>query len=49
MFVPAVADNAYFAQHVSLPGFNASITAPNTKWILYGGSLAGGQTALSVK
>ncbi|KAM0315814.1 hypothetical protein ACHAO8_003668 [Botrytis cinerea] len=47
--IPAVADNAYFAQHVSLPGLNASITAPDTKWILYGGSLAGGQTALSVK
>ncbi|KAF7879001.1 hypothetical protein EAF04_000201 [Stromatinia cepivora] len=44
-----VADNAYFAQHISLPGVNANITAPNTKWILYGGSLAGGQTALSVK
>ncbi|KAA8576690.1 hypothetical protein MFRU_014g01720 [Monilinia fructicola] len=44
-----VADNAYFAQHVSLPGVNASINAPDTKWILYGGSLAGGQTALSVK
>ncbi|ESZ98251.1 hypothetical protein SBOR_1347 [Sclerotinia borealis F-4128] len=44
-----VADNAYFAQHVVIPGLNASINAPGTKWILYGGSLAGGQTALSVK
>ncbi|TID15117.1 hypothetical protein E6O75_ATG08370 [Venturia nashicola] len=44
-----IADNAYFAQHVRLPGFNASINAPSSPWILYGGSLAGAQTAFSVK
>ncbi|KAM3089064.1 hypothetical protein ACMFMG_000682 [Clarireedia jacksonii] len=44
-----IADNVYFAQHITLPGVNSSIKAPDTKWILYGGSLAGGQTALSVK
>lgn len=44
----AIADNVYLAQHVKLPGFNSSINAPNTPWILYGGSLAGAQTAFSV-
>ncbi|RDW60239.1 hypothetical protein BP5796_11845 [Coleophoma crateriformis] len=44
-----IADNAYFAQHATFPGVNASLTAPNTPWILYGGSLAGAQTAFSVK
>lgn len=45
----AIADNAYFAQHAIFPGINCSLTAPNTPWILYGGSLAGAQTAFSVK
>ncbi|KAL9069355.1 MAG: hypothetical protein Q9157_006194 [Trypethelium eluteriae] len=44
-----IADNAYFAQHVQLPSINGSINAPDTPWILYGGSLAGAQTAFSVK
>ncbi|KAI9667512.1 MAG: hypothetical protein M1821_000328 [Bathelium mastoideum] len=44
-----IADNAYFAQHVSLPGVNVSLNAPDTPWILYGGSLAGAQTAFSIK
>ncbi|PPJ54669.1 hypothetical protein CBER1_05977 [Cercospora berteroae] len=44
-----IADNAYFAQHATFPGVNATLTAPDTPWILYGGSLAGAQTALSVK
>ncbi|PQE06585.1 extracelular serine carboxypeptidase protein [Rutstroemia sp. NJR-2017a BVV2] len=29
-----IADNVYFAQHITLPGVNASIKAPDTKWIL---------------
>ncbi|WPH03942.1 extracelular serine carboxypeptidase [Acrodontium crateriforme] len=44
-----IADNAYFAQHAKFPGVNASLNAPNTPWILYGGSLAGAQTAFSLK
>ena len=45
----AIADNAYFAQHAKFPGINASLNAPDTPWILYGGSLAGAQTAFSIK
>ena len=45
----AIADNAYFAQHAVFPGVNDNLTAPGTPWILYGGSLAGAQTAFSVK
>ncbi|PNS15019.1 cell division control protein 42 [Sphaceloma murrayae] len=44
-----IADNAYFAQHATFPGVNATLTAPSTPWILYGGSLAGAQTAFSLK
>lgn len=44
-----IADNAYFAQHATFPGVNGALTAPDTPWILYGGSLAGAQTAFSVK
>ncbi|KAL1844314.1 hypothetical protein VTK73DRAFT_2616 [Phialemonium thermophilum] len=44
-----IADAAYFAQHVVFPGINESLTAPGTPWILYGGSLAGGQTAMALK
>ncbi|KAG9231604.1 extracelular serine carboxypeptidase-like protein [Amylocarpus encephaloides] len=44
-----IADNAYFAQHAVFPGVGANLTAPKAPWILYGGSLAGGQTAFSVK
>ncbi|CEJ91941.1 hypothetical protein VHEMI07623 [[Torrubiella] hemipterigena] len=45
-----IADNAYFAQHAQFPGVNStSINAPQTPWILYGGSLAGAQTAFSLK
>ncbi|KAK4544242.1 hypothetical protein LTR36_004452 [Oleoguttula mirabilis] len=44
-----IADNAYFAQHATFPGVNATLTAPGTPWILYGGSLAGAQTAFSLK
>ena len=44
-----IADNAYFAQHAAFPGIDANLTAPGTPWILYGGSLAGAQTAFSLK
>ncbi|KAE8441112.1 hypothetical protein EG329_005854 [Mollisiaceae sp. DMI_Dod_QoI] len=43
-----IADNAYFAQHATFPGVSGNLTAPGTPWILYGGSLAGGETAFSV-
>lgn len=44
-----IADNQYFATHVQFPGINADLTAPKTPWILYGGSLAGAETAFSMK
>ena len=44
-----IADNAYFASHATFPGIKGNLSAPNTPWILYGGSLAGAQTAFSVK
>ncbi|KAI1611606.1 extracelular serine carboxypeptidase [Exophiala viscosa] len=46
-----IADNAYFAQNVVLPANitnGANLSAPGTPWILYGGSLAGAQTAFSL-
>lgn len=45
-----IADNAYFAQHAIFPGVdgNKSLNAPEFPWILYGGSLAGAQTAFSL-
>ena len=44
-----IADNAYFATHATFPGVAGNLSAPGTPWILYGGSLAGAQTAFSVK
>ncbi|TRX91921.1 hypothetical protein FHL15_007240 [Xylaria flabelliformis] len=44
-----IADNSYFAQNAVFPGVKGNITAPQTPWILYGGSLAGAQTAFSIK
>lgn len=44
-----IADFAYFAQHVTFPGVSANLSAPATPWIMYGGSLAGAQTAFTVK
>ncbi|KAI1633769.1 serine carboxypeptidase S28-domain-containing protein [Biscogniauxia mediterranea] len=44
-----IADNAYFAQNAVFPGIDGDLTAPGTPWILYGGSLAGAQTAFSIK
>ncbi|KAL0935583.1 serine carboxypeptidase s28 [Colletotrichum truncatum] len=39
----ALADTAYFAQNIVFPGklSNVSLTAPDTPWIMYGGSYAG--------
>lgn len=46
----ALADTAYFAKHVTFPGFeHVNLTAPGTPWILYGGSYAGGFVALMRK
>lgn len=39
----------YFAKHAVFPGVKGNLTAPGTSWILYGGSLAGAETAFSVK
>ncbi|KAI4183956.1 MAG: hypothetical protein L6R41_005067 [Letrouitia leprolyta] len=44
-----IADNAYFATHATFPGIPGNLSAPATPWILYGGSLAGAQTAFSIK
>ncbi|KAF7516693.1 hypothetical protein G7054_g14050 [Neopestalotiopsis clavispora] len=44
-----VADFAYFAQNAEFDGIDDDLTAPNTPWILYGGSLAGAETAFSIK
>ncbi|KAH6670784.1 extracelular serine carboxypeptidase-like protein [Halenospora varia] len=44
-----VADKVYFAQHAVFPGVAGNLTAPGTPWILYGGSLAGGETAAAIK
>ncbi|KAF2725215.1 extracelular serine carboxypeptidase [Polychaeton citri CBS 116435] len=46
-----IADNAYLAQHATFPGVNSSghsLNAPDTPWIMYGGSLAGGQVAFTM-
>ena len=43
-----IADNAYFATHATFPGIQGNLSAPTTPWILYGGSLAGAQTAFSL-
>ncbi|KAH8195109.1 hypothetical protein TruAng_010729 [Truncatella angustata] len=44
-----IADFANFAQNANLLGIDEDLTAPNTPWILYGGSLAGAETAFAVK
>lgn len=45
-----IADNAYFAQNVRLENVTDgnNLTASERPWILYGGSLAGAQTAFSL-
>lgn len=44
-----IADFAYFAQHATFPGVNATLAAPSAPWIMYGGSLAGAQTSFTIK
>jgi hypothetical protein len=44
-----LADNVYFRQHATFPGTNATLNGPETPWIMYGGSLAGAQTAWTLK
>ncbi|KAF1831398.1 peptidase S28 [Decorospora gaudefroyi] len=41
----ALADVDYFARNVQFEGIDASLTAPSTPWIVYGGSYAGAQAA----
>ncbi|KAF2124510.1 serine peptidase-like protein [Dothidotthia symphoricarpi CBS 119687] len=41
----ALADVDYFAQNVKFEGIDADLTAPNTPWVVYGGSYAGAQAA----
>lgn len=45
-----IADNAYFAQHATFTNVTGGdkLTAQDVPWILYGGSLAGAQTAFSL-
>ncbi|KAF4447170.1 hypothetical protein F53441_9315 [Fusarium austroafricanum] len=46
----ALADTAYFAQHVKFPGLEKhNLTAPNTPYIIYGGSYAGAFAAFTRK
>jgi len=45
----AIADNAYFRQHATFTGLNATLNGAETPWIMYGGSLAGAQTAYTMK
>lgn len=46
----AIADTAYFARNVKIPGWeHLNLTAPNTPWILYGCSYAGAFVALARK
>lgn len=44
-----IADNQYFSTHVRFPNMSSDLTAPRTPWIMYGGSLAGGQVAHTMK
>ncbi|KAF2855348.1 hypothetical protein T440DRAFT_386189 [Plenodomus tracheiphilus IPT5] len=44
-----IADNAYFRQHATFPGVNSTLSGPDVPWIMYGGSLAGAQTAFTMK
>ncbi|KAH8829049.1 extracelular serine carboxypeptidase-like protein [Flagelloscypha sp. PMI_526] len=44
-----IADTANFAQNVQIPGIDEDLTAPGRPWILFGGSLAGGEVAFTLK
>ncbi|CAI6334889.1 unnamed protein product [Periconia digitata] len=41
----SLAEIDYFARNVEFEGVDADLTAPNTPWIIYGGSYAGAQAA----
>ncbi|KAL6704688.1 hypothetical protein ACN47E_007970 [Coniothyrium glycines] len=41
----SLAEIDYFAKNVKFDGIEADLTAPNTPWIVYGGSYAGAQAA----
>jgi hypothetical protein len=41
----ALAEVDYFAKNVKFEGIDADLTAPNTPWVVYGGSYAGAQAA----
>jgi hypothetical protein len=41
----SLAEINYFAKNVKFDGIDADLTAPNTPWIVYGGSYAGAQAA----
>jgi hypothetical protein len=41
----ALAEIDYFARNVKFEGIDADLTAPNTPWVVYGGSYAGAQAA----
>lgn len=41
----SLAEIDYFARHVKFAGIDEDLTAPNTPWIVYGGSYAGAQAA----
>lgn len=41
----SLAEIDYFARNVQFEGIDADLTAPNTPWIVYGGSYAGAQAA----
>lgn len=41
----SLAEIDYFAKNVKFEGIDADLTAPNTPWVVYGGSYAGAQAA----
>ncbi|KAJ4363900.1 hypothetical protein N0V83_009352 [Neocucurbitaria cava] len=41
----ALAEIDYFARNVKFEGIDSDLTAPNTPWVVYGGSYAGAQAA----
>lgn len=41
----ALAEINFFAKNVKFEGIDADLTAPNTPWVVYGGSYAGAQAA----
>ncbi|KAH7110334.1 serine carboxypeptidase S28-domain-containing protein [Dendryphion nanum] len=43
----ALAEIDYFARNVKFEGIDADLTAPNTPWVVYGGSYAGAQAAFA--